>query len=113
MITAKDIKDMVERVDVKLTPKCRYENFQPYEGIYRLGDYGYVAETEYDAAFEGEPEWARDAYMLEGNGVGCGKIARLHNDCGVEALSAYVSERFDDDLMDDVFYTEATEEGQC
>ena len=52
MITAKDITDMVERVDAKLTPKCRYDGFQPCEGIYRLGDYGYVSETEYDAAFE-------------------------------------------------------------
>ena len=113
MITAEDITDMVDRVDAKLTPKCRYDGFQPCEGISRLGDYGYVTETEYDAAFEGEPYWARDAYMLEGNGVGHGRIARLYNDGDVEALSDYVNERFDNDQMDDVFYTEATEEGEC
>lgn len=55
MITAKDIADMVERVDAKLLPLCDYEGFEPYEGIYRLGDYGYVTETEYNAAFKGEP----------------------------------------------------------
>ena len=113
MITAEDITDMVDRVDAKLTPKCRYDGFQPCEGIYRLGDYGYVTETEHDAAFEGEPYWARDAYMLEGNGVGHGRIARLYNDGDVEALSDYINERFDNDQMDDVFYTEATEEGEC
>lgn len=113
MITAKDIADMVERVDAKLLPLCDYEGFEPYEGIYRLGDYGYVTETEYNAAFEGEPYWAQDAYMLEGNGVGCGRIARLYNDGDVEALSDYINERFDNDQMDDVFYTEATEEGEC
>lgn len=46
MITAKDIADMVERVDAKLLPLCDYEGF-------------------------------------------------------------------DNDQMDDVFYTEATEEGEC
>ena len=46
MITAKDIADMVERVDAKLLPLCDYEGFEPYEGIYRLGDYGYVTETD-------------------------------------------------------------------
>ena len=42
MITAEDITDMVDRVDAKLTPKCRYDGFQPCEGIYRMVYYGYV-----------------------------------------------------------------------
>lgn len=112
-IYADEIKAMVERVDAKLAPLCDYEGFKPYEGIYRLGDWGYVTETEYNAAFEGEAGWAQDAYMLEGNGVGHGRIARLYNDGDVEALSDYINERFDNDQMDDVFYTEATEEGEC
>ena len=37
-ITVKDVADMVERVDEKLSPLTRYDGFQPYEGIYRLGD---------------------------------------------------------------------------
>lgn len=41
-ITVKDVADMVERVDEKLSPLTRYDGFQPYEGIYRLGDWGYV-----------------------------------------------------------------------
>lgn len=45
-ITVKDVADMVERVDEKLSPLTRYDGFQPYEGIYRLGDWGYVTETE-------------------------------------------------------------------
>ena len=51
--------------------------------------------------------------MLEGNGVGHGRIARLSNDGDVEALSDYINERFDNDQMDDGFYTEATEDGEC
>lgn len=38
-ITVKDVADMVERVDEKLSPLTRYDGFQPYEGIYRLGDW--------------------------------------------------------------------------
>ena len=112
-ITVKDVADMVERVDEKLSPLTRYDGFQPYEGIYRLGDWGYVTETEYNKAFEHEDGWAQDAYMLEGNGVGYGRIARLYNDGDVEALSDYINERFNNDQMDDVFYTEATEDGEC
>lgn len=110
-IYADDIQAMVERVDAKLAPLCDYEGFQPCEGIYRLGDWGYVTETEWNKAFENEECWASDAYMLNGNGVDNGIISRLVNERG-SALSDYINERFDDDEMDDVFYTEATEEGE-
>lgn len=66
MITAKDIADMVERVDAKLLPLCDYEGFEPYEGIYRLGDYGYVTETEYNAAFK--PDGRRFLYRSHRRG---------------------------------------------
>lgn len=113
-ITVKDVADMVERVDEKLSPLTRYDGFQPYEGIYRLGDWGYVTETEYNKAFEGEAGWAQDAYILDGNGVSHTRISQLINedDTG-KAISDYINERFDNDQMDDVFYTEATEDGEC
>lgn len=95
MITAKDITDMAERVDAKLLPLCDYEGFEPYEGIYRLGDYGYVTETEYNAAFKGEPYWAQDAYMLEGNGVGCDSTttATLKR-CPITSMSVSIMTRW-------------------
>ena len=101
-ITVKDVADMVERVDEKLSPLTRYDGFQPYEGIYRLGDWGYVTETEYNKAFEHE------------DGVSHTRISQLINedDTG-KAISDYINERFNNDQMDDVFYTEATEEGEC
>lgn len=113
-ITVKDVADMVERVDEKLSPLTRYDGFQPYEGIYRLGDWGYVTETEYNKAFEHEDGWAQDAYILDGNGVSHTRISQLINedDTG-KAISDYINERFNNDQMDDVFYTEATEEGEC
>lgn len=113
-ITVKDVADMVERVDEKLSPLTRYDGFQPYEGIYRLGDWGYVTETEYNKAFEHEDGWAQDAYILDGNGVSHTRISQLidEDDTG-KAISDYINERFNNDQMDDVFYTEATEEGEC
>lgn len=86
----------------------------PVEGIYRLGDWGYVTETEYNKAFEHEDGWAQDAYILDGNGVSHTRISQLINedDTG-KAISDYINERFNNDQMDDVFYTEATEEGEC
>ncbi|MBS6717060.1 MAG: hypothetical protein KH250_07355 [Bifidobacterium longum] len=113
-ITVKDVADMVERVDEKLSPLTRYDGFQPYEGIYRLGDWGYVTETEYNKAFEHEDGWAQDAYILDGNGVSHTRISQLINedDTG-KAISDYINERFNNDQMDDVFYTEATEEDEC
>lgn len=98
----------------KLSPLTRYDGFQPYEGIYRLGDWGYVTETEYNKAFEHEDGWAQDAYILDGNGVSHTRISQLINedDTG-KAISDYINERFNNDQMDDVFYTEATEEGEC
>lgn len=113
-ITVKDVADMVERVDEKLSPLTRYDGFQPYEGIYRLGDWGYVTETEYNKAFEGEAGWAQDAYILDSNGVSRATICHLINeDDDGKAISDYINECFDDDQMDNVFYTEATEDGEC
>lgn len=102
-ITVKDVADMVERVDEKLSPLTRYDGFQPYEGIYRLGDWGYVTETEYNKAFEHEDGWAQDAYILDGNGVSHTRISQLINedDTG-KAISDYINERFNNDQMDDV-----------
>lgn len=113
-ITVKDVADMVERVDEKLSPLTRYDGFQPYEGIYRLGDWGYVTETEYNKAFEGEAGWAQDAYILDSNGVSRATICHLINeDDDGKAISDYINECFDKNQMDNVFYTEATEDGEC
>ncbi|NEG55449.1 hypothetical protein GFD21_06645 [Bifidobacterium sp. SMA15] len=111
MITAKDVMDMVERVDARLFPLCDYENFEPYQGVYRLGDSGYVTEEQYMAAFDGEPYWAETAYMVEGNGVEASRIAEILNTEDLAGLSEFLDEMFDTDNADYVFYTEATEEG--
>jgi len=62
-ITVKDVADMVERVDEKLSPLTRYDGFQPYEGIYRLGDWGYV--TEPVPVPEDESKWAGEDEFLD------------------------------------------------
>ena len=44
-------------------------DFEPYEGIYRLGDcWGYVSESEFETYWEQYPEWHRKAWMLADNG---------------------------------------------
>ena len=37
----------------------------------------------------------------------------INEDDTGKAISDYINERFNNDQMDDVFYTEATEEGEC
>ena len=113
-IDGRMVNDMVLRVDRRLQPLVRIEGFEPGEGIYRLGDSGYVTEKEWDDAFRDEPEWAERAYMLDGNMPGhtC-RWARLYNEEGVDGLAGETDRMFDDDQADTVFFTEADEEGHC
>ena len=69
---------------------------------------------DYEAAFESEPEWARDMYMLDGNEPGNdGRWADVYNRGGVKALGEELDRMFDEDRADSVYYTtaEAPSEG--
>ena len=110
-ITATDIQEMVERIDARFYPIARYE-FEPFESVYRIGDYGYVTLDEWRKAFEDEPDWAETVYMLDGNQPGCAaRWAELYAQGGTEALDSELDEMFNADAADEVFYTEATEDG--
>lgn len=67
---AQVVTDLVERIDTRLLRKTRgFFDFDAGEWCYRLGDAGYVSESDWDAAFESEPHWAVTAYLMEGNGL--------------------------------------------
>lgn len=108
-----DITDMCDRIDDRLIPLTRYEGFTPCEGIYRLGEDGYVTEKEFTDAFDDQPDWAADAYMLAGNGMDPDDIAAAHNE-DPDGFEDWASLMFYDGGYDEaVFYTEATEDGTC
>ncbi len=112
-LTADDIIRMGERVDTRLRPLCRLEGFDPNGGVYRLGDMGYVGEEEYLRAFEKEPEWARDCYMLHGNEPDeAGYWAEAYEEGGTKRLEEELEDMFDLDHADTVFWTEADENGR-
>ena len=66
-LTLEDVQQLVQRVDDRLRPRLDPADLEEDEDVYRIGDWGYVRAADYEQAFEGEPEWARDMYMLDGN----------------------------------------------
>ena len=112
-LTANGIIRMAERVDTRLRPLCRLEGCDPNGGVYRLGDMGYVGEEEYLRAFENEPEWARDCYMLHGNEPDkAGYWAEAYVEGGTKRLEEELEDMFDLDHADTVFWTESDENGR-
>ena len=109
---AADIIRMVERVNRRLLPQARFDGFKPCEGVYRVGDKGYVTEDAYERAFTGEPEWAKDCYMLQGNDSDMvEEWAEAYRDEGLKGLEAELDWMFRSDHADAVFWTQADERG--
>ena len=107
------IDRMVERVDARFAPLCRYDGFDSFEGIYRIGENGYVTEREWDRVFYLEPAWAENAYLLVGNGWSSERIV-TELDCDYAKLKKAVDRMFNDGVTDhDVFRTEADEDGEA
>ena len=66
--------------------------------------------ADYEQAFEGEPEWARDMYMLDGNEPDRdAEWVETYNAGGNAALSLALDRQFNEDRADNVFYTTAPE----
>lgn len=108
LLTEKDVRMMVYRVDERLRPHLDPDDLEEGEDVYRLGDWGYVRAGDFERAFEGEPEWARDMYMLDGNEPeNDGRWADAYNRGGVKALGEELNRMFDEDRADHVFYTTA------
>lgn len=116
-ITANDIDTMTDIIDKRLIPQTRdfedYDNMPGCNGIYRIGDYGYVSENQWEQAFADQPEWAPDAYELVGNMYGehsAEKVAALARKGGMNALQDEANRLLDNDMFENVYYTEAGQE---
>jgi hypothetical protein len=84
-------------------------DFEPYEGIYRLGDCcWYVSESEFETYWEQFPEWHRKAWMLADNGqYDFDDVAGMTIP---EIIEAYDDQDF---CPEYAFYTTANEDGTC
>lgn len=110
LITEEDVHMLVARVDDRLKPHLDPDDLEEGEDVYHLGDWGYVRAAEYERAFEGEPEWARDMYMLDGNEPDRdAEWADIYNGGGMKALGEALDRMFDEDRADYVYYTTAEE----
>ena len=100
----------MQRVDDRLRPRLDPADLEEDEDVYRIGDWGYVRAADYEQAFEGEPEWARDMYMLDGNEPDRdAEWVETYNAGGNAALSLALDRQFNEDRADNVFYTTAPE----
>lgn len=108
LLTEKDVRIMVYRVDERLRPHLDPQDLEEGEDVYHLGDWGYVRAKDYEAAFEGEPEWAGPMYVLDGNEPEHdGHWADVYNRGGLKALGEELNRMFDEDRAEYVFYTTA------
>ena len=95
LLTEKDVRMMVYRVDERLRPHLDPQDLEEGEPVYHLGDWGYVRAKDYEAAFEGKPEWAHDMYMLDGNEPRDGHWANVYNRGGLKALGEELDQMFE------------------
>lgn len=86
---------------------CVRDEFEPYEGVYRLNDMGeYVAEEDWLNVWAAYPGWWPHAWMLADNGQHTSdEVSRMSVE---EIEAAYGDPEF---YPEYAFYTEADEEG--
>ena len=87
------------------------DDYSEKQGIYRIGDYGYVPEKVFDKAFDDYTEdcgadWARPLYMLEANQPEHLEFfIQAYNYGGSELLEHLLGLQFENDDADVVYYT--------
>lgn len=83
------------------------DEFEPYEGVYRLNDMGeYVAEEDWLNVWADRPSWWPHAWILADNGQHTSdEVSRMSVE---EIEAAYGDPTFEPEYA---FYTEAGEEG--
>lgn len=106
------VRDMIREIDIRLIPQLRdLDDYSEKQGIYRIGDYGYVAEKIFDKAFDDYNEdygadWAGPLYMLEANQPEYLEFfVQAYNYGGLELLEHLLSLQFENDDADVVYYT--------
>lgn len=112
-ITLKQARDMIHSIDTSLIPECRdFDTYTETDEIWRIGDYGYVDADVYEQAFRdyetrnGETEWARPMYVLEGNQPNhLEYFVVAYNLCGMPMLNGLLDAQFDNGNADEVYMT--------
>lgn len=112
-ITLEQARDMIHSIDNRLIPECRdFDTYTETDVIWRIGDYGYVDADVYEQAFRdyeernGETEWARAMYVLEGNQPNkLEYFVGSYNLCGMPMLYGLLDAQFDNGNTDSVYLT--------
>lgn len=112
-ITLKQVQDMIHSIDTRLIPECRdFDAYTETDDIWRIGDYGYVDADVYEQAFRdyeernGETDWARIMYVLEGNQPDkLEYFVDSYNLGGLPMLDGLLNAQFNDGYADTVYMT--------
>lgn len=112
-LTVEQARDMIHSIDTSLIPECRdFDAYTETDVIWRIGDYGYVDADVYEQAFRdyeernGETEWARPMYVLEGNQPTLIKFfVEAYNLGGMPMLYGFLDAQFDNGNADEVYMT--------
>lgn len=112
-ITLKQARDMIRSIDSRLIPECRdFDTYTETDEIWRIGGYGYVDADVYEQAFRdyearnGETEWARPMYVLEGNQPNrLEYFVEAYNLGGMPMLNGLLDAQFDNGDADEVYLT--------
>lgn len=112
-LTVKQVCDMIDSIDLRLTPECRdLDTYTEKDKIWRIGDWGYVDADVYEQAFRdyeernGEAEWARSMYVLEGNQPDyLNFFVKVYNLGGMSVLGLLLDAQFDSGYADIVYLT--------
>lgn len=112
-LTVEQARDMISSIDTSLIPECRdFDSYTETDVIWRIGDYGYVDADVYEQAFRdyearnGETEWARPMYVLEGNQPNRLEFfVKEYNLGGMPMLYGLLDAQFNDGCADSVYLT--------
>lgn len=105
MISEDEFFDVCLKAQDMLAPLARYVDAS-WWGIHHIsGDYGWVSSGEWDAVFRRLPFWSADAYILTGNDLTAGEVARVYNEGGFAALEREAVRSAAECDADGVYYT--------
>ena len=112
-LTVEQARAMICSIDIRLIPERRdFDTYTETDEIWRIGDYGYVDADVYEQAFRdyeernGETEWARAMYVLEGNQPNRLEFfVSAYNLGGMPMLDGLLDAQFDNGDADNVYLT--------
>lgn len=112
-ITLDQAIDMIRSIDIRLIPKCHdFDTYTDTDNIWRIGDCGYVDADVYEQAFRdyeernGEAEWARTLYVLDGNQPTYLEFfVKAYNFGGMAVLDVLLDAQSDNGYADTVYLT--------